>query len=88
MRRLIVWKTPVCRAAGLGVLLALATFSYRPDAMPPNGGNTVQDSDDALLSTMKNGRTLRQSGRVAQLESIIRRTFDIPSMARLSVGAS
>jgi phospholipid transport system substrate-binding protein len=43
---------------------------------------------DALLSTMKNGRTLGQSGRFAQLEPVIRRTFDIPSMARLSVGSS
>src|SRR6476660_5112408 len=29
-----------------------------------------------------------QSGRFAQLEPVIRRTFDIPSMARLSVGSS
>jgi phospholipid transport system substrate-binding protein len=37
---------------------------------------------------MKNGRTLGQSGRLTQLEPVIRRTFDIPSMARLSVGSS
>ena len=37
---------------------------------------------------MKNGRTLGQSGRFTQLEPVIRRTFDIPSMARLSVGPS
>src|SRR5271169_2613778 len=37
---------------------------------------------------MKNGRTLGQSGRFAQLEPVIRRTFDIPSMARLAVGSS
>jgi len=43
---------------------------------------------DALLSTMKNGRTLGQSGRFTQLEPVIRRTFDIPAMARLSVGSS
>jgi phospholipid transport system substrate-binding protein len=35
---------------------------------------------------MKNGRTLGQSGRFAQLEPVVRRTFDIASMARLSVG--
>ena len=43
---------------------------------------------DALLSTMKNGRTLGQSGRFTQLEPVIRGTFDIPSMSQLSVGLS
>jgi phospholipid transport system substrate-binding protein len=37
---------------------------------------------------MKNGRTLGQSGRFTQLDPVIRRTFDIPSMTRLSVGSS
>jgi phospholipid transport system substrate-binding protein len=37
---------------------------------------------------MKNGRTLGQSGRFTQLAPVIRRTFDIASMARLSVGPS
>src|SRR4029077_19890037 len=48
----------------------------------------VQGLYDALLSTMKNGRTLGQSGRFTQLEPVIRRTFDIPSMARLAVGSA
>ncbi len=37
---------------------------------------------------MKSGRTLGQSRRFAQLEPVIRKTFDVPSMARLSVGPS
>ena len=48
----------------------------------------MQGLYDALLSTMKNGRTLGQSGRFTHLEPVIRRTFDIPSMTRLSVGLS
>jgi phospholipid transport system substrate-binding protein len=48
----------------------------------------VQGLYDALLATMKNGRTLGQSGRFTQLEPVIRRSFDIASMARLSVGPS
>ena len=48
----------------------------------------MHDLYDALLSTMKNGRTLGQNGRFTQLEPIIRRTFDIASMVRLSVGSS
>jgi hypothetical protein len=57
--------------------------------MPPaSGGDTVQGLYDLLLSTMKNSRTLSQSGRFTQLEPVVGRTFDIPSMARLSVGRS
>jgi phospholipid transport system substrate-binding protein len=37
---------------------------------------------------MKNGRTLGQSGRFTQLVPVIRQSFDIPAMARLSVGPS
>src|SRR5437667_4795163 len=83
-----VLKTPARKALGLGVLLVLAILSCRADAMPANGGNTVQGFYEALLNTMKSGRTLGQSGRFTQLEPVIRRTFDIPSMARLSVGPS
>lgn len=39
-----------------------------------------------LLVTMKNGSTLGESGRYAQLAPVIRRSFDLPIMARLSVG--
>src|SRR5260370_11469469 len=83
-----VLKTPARKALGLGALLVLAILSCRADAMPANGGNTVQGFYDALLNTMRNGRTLGQSGRFTQLEPVIRRTFDIPSTARLSVGSS
>jgi len=37
---------------------------------------------------MKNGRTLGQSDRFTQLEPVIRRSFDIASMAGLMVGPS
>jgi len=83
----IVQKTPAWKAAGVAAVLALA-MSYPLHAAPVNGGDTVQALYDALLSTMKNGRTLGQSGRFTQLEPVIRRTFDIPAMARLSVGSS
>jgi phospholipid transport system substrate-binding protein len=63
-------------------------LSYPAHAAPASGGETVQGLYDALLNTMKNGRTLGQSGRFTQLEPVIRRTFDISSMARLSVGSS
>ena len=88
MRMPIVPKTPAWKAAAVAAGLALAVFSYPVHAAPPSGGDAVQGLYDALLSTMKNGRTLGQSGRFIQLEPVIRRTFDIPAMARLSVGSS
>jgi phospholipid transport system substrate-binding protein len=88
VRKPIVSKAPVRKAATLAAVLGLAMVSYPAHAAPASGGDTVQSLYDALLSTMKNGRTLGQSGRFKQLEPVIRRTFDIPSMARLSVGSS
>ena len=88
MRKPIVSTTPVRKAATLAAVLGLAMIPYPAHAAPASGGDTVQGLYDALLSTMKNGRTLGQSGRFTQLEPVIRRTFDIASMARLSVGSS
>jgi phospholipid transport system substrate-binding protein len=84
----IVPKTPAWKAAAVAAGLGLAMLSYPVHAAPASGGDAVQGLYDALLSTMKNGRTLGQSGRFTQLEPVIRRTFDILTMARLSVGSS
>jgi len=84
----IVSKTSVWKAATFAVVLGLITVPYPAHPASVSGSDTVQGLYDALLSTMKNGRTLGQSGRFTQLEPVIRRTFDIPSMTRLSVGLS
>jgi len=84
----IVSKTPLWKAATFAVVLGLITVPYPAHPASVSGSDTVQGLYDALLSTMKNGRTLGQSGRFTQLEPVIRRTFDIPSMTRLSVGLS
>jgi phospholipid transport system substrate-binding protein len=76
------WRKAVAFAAGL----ALSALSAPVHAAPSSGGDTVQGLYNALLSTMKNGRILGQSGRFTQLDPVIRRSFDIASMARLSVG--
>src|SRR5467141_2508629 len=81
--KILLWIA-VAFAAGLG----LSMLSYPVHAAPSSGGDTVQGLYDALLKTMKNGRTLGHSGRFAQLDPVIRRSFDIASMARLSVGPS
>ena len=88
MRKPIVSKTPMWKAVALSAGIGLAMLSYPAHAGPASGSDTVQVLYDALLTTMKNGRTLGQSGRFARLEPVIRRTFDIASMARLSVGSS
>jgi phospholipid transport system substrate-binding protein len=88
MSSLIVAKTRAWKALAVAGALGFATLFSTVHAAPMSGGDTVQGLYDALLVTMKNGRTLGQSGRFTQLEPVIRRTFDIASMARLSVGPS
>jgi phospholipid transport system substrate-binding protein len=88
VRKPIVSKTPMWKSATLAAVFGLAMVFYPAQAAPASSGDTVQGLYDALLSTMKNGRTLGQSGRFTQLEPVIRRSFDIPSMARLAVGSS
>ena len=88
MGRAKLSKTRVLKAAALGAGLGLGLFAYPVHAAPASGGDTVQGLYDALLSTMKNGRMLGQSGRFKQVDPVIRRSFDIASMARLSIGPS
>src|SRR6202007_3153191 len=76
------------RAAGFAIVMALAILPHPTFAAPSSGGDTVQGLYDTLLNTMKNGRTLGQSGRFMRLAPVIRSTFDISTMARLSVGSS
>ncbi len=82
----ILPKTPLWKAVAFAAGLGLSMLSYPLHAAPSSGGDTVQGLYDALLNTMKNGHTLGQSGRFTQLEPVIRRSFDIAAMARLSVG--
>jgi phospholipid transport system substrate-binding protein len=68
--------------------MALAMLPQAGFAAPASGSATVQGLYETLLNTMKNGHMLGQSGRFVQLEPVVRRTFDIATMARLSVGPS
>jgi phospholipid transport system substrate-binding protein len=84
----MVPKTPMWKAVAFAAGLGLSMLSYPIHAAPASGGDTVQGLYDALLKTMKNGRTLGRSGRFTQLDPVIHRSFDIATMARLSVGSS
>src|SRR5215510_265159 len=88
MGRTTLSKTLVWKAAALSAGLGLAMLSYPVHATPADAGDTVKGLYEVLLTTMKNGRILGQSGRFTKLEPVIRRSFDIASMARLSVGSS
>ena len=46
----------------------------------------VEQLHDALLSAMQNADTLGFDGRYAQLEPVLRNSFDFTSMARFAVG--
>jgi phospholipid transport system substrate-binding protein len=79
-------RMPLRKAVAFAAGVGLSMLSYSVHAAPASSGDTVQGLYSALLSTMKNGRTLGQSGRFTQLQPVIRRSFDIAAMARLSVG--
>src|SRR4051812_17071577 len=81
-------KTVEWKAAALVGGIGLGILSYPVHAAPSSSGDTVKGLYDALLNTMRNDRMLGQSGRFAQLDPVIRRSFDIASMARLSLGSS
>ena len=81
-------KTTAWKAAALSTGLGITMVANPGHSATTSGGDTVQGLYDELLGTMKSGRSLGQSGRFARLEPVIRRTFDIPTMARLSVGSS
>jgi phospholipid transport system substrate-binding protein len=81
-----VSKARLCKAMAFAAALVVGTASYTAHAASAGGSSTVQGLYDALLVTMKNGRTLGESGRFTQLAPVIRNSFDVASMARLSVG--
>jgi len=84
----VIPKTAAWKAAAFATGLGITMLASPAHSAAASGGDTVQGLYDTLLGTMKSGRSLGQSGRFARLEPVIRRTFDIPTMARLSVGSS
>ena len=72
----------------LALLLTLAISAEATATPPVSPQDSVYSFYDTLLTTMKNGRTLGQSGRYARLTPVIGRLFDVPLMARLAVGPS
>ena len=70
----------------LSLILGMFAGSTAALAEPPQ--DCVRSLYDTLLTTMKNGSTLGQSGRYARLAPVVDRVFDVPSMTRLAIGPS
>ena len=76
------------KVLGVAAMLALAGWSSPGMAASVgSAGATVQNLYSNLLMTMKNGSVLGGSGRYTQIAPVIRRSFDLPFMARLAFGA-
>jgi phospholipid transport system substrate-binding protein len=75
---------------GLCVALSLAVgiFTENAAALAVDAQNNVRGFYDTLLTTMRNGSTLGQSGRYARLVPVVDRVFDVSSMTRMAIGPS
>ena len=79
-----VWTGKI---ASLWLALLVAFGLFTPGwAAVPNPQDPVRGFYDVLLGTMRDGRTLGESGRYARLAPAVDRTFDIPTMTRLAIG--
>jgi phospholipid transport system substrate-binding protein len=89
MTNLVTLVVPRGKIAGFCIALSLAvgTFPENTSALADPQSN-VRGFYDALLTTMRNGPTLGQSGRYARLAPVVDRVFDVPSMTRLAIGPS
>jgi phospholipid transport system substrate-binding protein len=73
--------------AGLCLALAFVTASAgAASAATPGPQDTIRSFYAVLLTTMKQGPTLGQSGRYAALAPAVRQDFDLPFMTKLAVG--
>jgi phospholipid transport system substrate-binding protein len=72
---------------GLALLLAAGAGALTPAAAAAsNPEQPVEAFYEVLLSNMKQGGMLGESGRYARLAPVVDRTFDLPFMTRLAVG--
>jgi phospholipid transport system substrate-binding protein len=87
MRNLISYLRRII-GLSLALSLILGVLAGRTAALAANPQDSVRGFYDTLLTTMKNGPTLGQSGRYARLAPVVDRVFDVRSMTRLAIGPS
>jgi phospholipid transport system substrate-binding protein len=74
-------------SAWLGLGLAGLTLLCSAEATGASALDTVQSFYDTLLTTMRRGNALGQSGRFIQLQPVVHSIFDVPYMARMAIGS-
>src|SRR5262245_53497631 len=79
--------TRTCIGASAAATLILLNLAAPVAALAAGPEDNVNAFHETLISTMRNGRTLGESGRYARIEPVIHRLFDLPFMSRLAIGA-
>ena len=75
-------------AGWLLVVGSLLSLGPTASATTPGPSDVVRRFYGELLNTMQHASTLGAKGRYQQLEPVVRASFDVPFMARLSIGPS
>src|SRR5580704_14012023 len=81
-------RTGTMAALSLVLSLAIGMFVESAAALALDAQANVRGFYESLMSTMKNGQTLGQSGRYARLAPVVDRVFDVALMTRLAIGSS
>jgi phospholipid transport system substrate-binding protein len=83
----ITWSAVPGKIGGLCLaLLLLIGLSAQKTPASAEPQALVSDFYGVLLSNMKEGRVLGESGRYARLAPVVDRVFDIPAMTKLAIG--
>jgi phospholipid transport system substrate-binding protein len=77
-------QTKILRLAAAALLLGLFAAPLRAEPAPAQA--VIQSFYDVLLSTMKDSKALGFSGRYQRLKQAIETAYNLPLMARLSIG--
>ena len=75
-----------CASALISLLLQLGPSGPLFGETPPNARVVIDSLHATLLSTMKEADQLGYTGRYNTFDPVIRRTFDLPTIARIAVG--
>ncbi len=79
-------RTRLGKAFALSLFIAGGVLARQAAAVPMSPQASVRSFYNVLLTTMKNGPELGQSGRYAALAPVVHIVFDVPFMTRLAVG--
>src|SRR5258708_21643111 len=86
---MIVIKNTASRALVVTAMMLsflLTAAAVKANALSTAGADTVSSLYDALLANMRSGPALGARGRYTRIEPVVRRSFDMPFMTRLTVG--